>query len=61
MSQNELKNAGYAIVQKAAIAKGFDEARTLRLIESYVDSINAHDEVNAILVQLLALCAIENA
>ena len=61
MSQNELKNAGYAMIQKAAIAKCFNASRTTNAINAYVEAINAHESLNAILVQLLALSVIENA
>ncbi len=61
MSQNELKNAGYKMVQIAAIEKGFNAIRARRAISNYVDAVNAHDAVNATLVQLIALSVIENA
>jgi len=61
MTQNELKNAGYKLVQIAAVQKCFNAARKAAAISAYAAAINAHDSVNATLVQLVAFNVIENA
>lgn len=61
MSQNELRNAGYKMVQVAAIEKGFNAVRENNAINAYVEAVRAHGKVNATLVQLIALNVIENA
>jgi hypothetical protein len=61
MSQNELKNAGYKMVQIAAVEKCFNAARRQNAIDAYAAAVKAHETVNAVLVQLIALNVIENA
>jgi hypothetical protein len=61
MSQNEMKNAGYKMLQLAAVEKCFNATRRQNAIDAYATAVNAHATVNATLVQLIALNVIENA
>ena len=61
MSQNEMKNAGYKMVQMAATEKCFNATRRQNAINAYANAVHAHETVNATLVQLIALSVIENA
>jgi len=61
MSQNEMKNAGYKMVQVAAVEKCFNATRRQNAINAYANAVHAHETVNATLVQLIALSVIENA
>ena len=56
-----MKNAGYKMVQMAASEKCFDATRRQNAINAYATAVNAHETVNATLVQLIALNVIENA
>lgn len=61
MTQNEIKNAGYKMVQVAAVEKCFNATRRQNAINAYATAVHAHTTVNATLVQLIALNVIENA
>lgn len=56
-----MKNAGYKLVQIIANTKCFTPERTQAAIDIYADIVNGHDEVDAVLAQLAAHSAIENA
>ena len=61
MPNHELRNAGYKMIQIAATTKCFSDARSRAAVNAYAAAVNAHDELNAVLVQLIALSVIENA
>lgn len=61
MDNHDLKNAGYKMIHIAADAKCWSDQRRQKAIEIYIEQVRKHDEVNAVLVQLLALAALENA
>jgi hypothetical protein len=61
MSQNELKIAGYNIIENALAAKLYDAATISRACGEYKSLIASHESVTATLVQLLALSVVENA
>ena len=61
MSQAELRNAGYKVVQIAAIAKGFDQVRSQALVDHYAAQVKSHAVLTGTLVNLIALAAIEIA
>ena len=59
---NSYKNEGYKLVQAMAVTKGFDETRTAAAVSLYAAGVKAHGgQVSAVLAQLLAYSAIENA
>jgi hypothetical protein len=61
MSQNELKIAGYNIIENALAERLYDAATISRACDEYKAQLAAHDVVTATLVQLLALSVVENA
>ena len=61
MSQNEMKNVGYGIVHTACKSRCYNATRAAAAIAAYAAAINAHESVNHVLVQLIALNVIENS
>ena len=62
MSQNDLKNVGYYMVQDACQIRCYNATRAAAAVAAYAACINAHDDDGGVshgLVQITALSVIE--
>lgn len=64
MSQTDLKNAGYKIIQKAALVKCWSQERAESAYRAYAAEVAGWltdgYTLDATIVQIYALCAVEN-